>query len=108
MTASRLRLRSGARATLLVTCAVYLITTLLGAEAQPAGKVARVGFLWTSSPELTTRALDAFRQGLREAGYIEGFPGAPNQQVERTACRRRSPAPLAADVKGQRVGISQK
>jgi putative tryptophan/tyrosine transport system substrate-binding protein len=63
------------RATWLIvmgTCAMGLVATLLGAEAQQAGKVPRVGFLWTGSPELTTRALDAFRQGLREAGYIEG------------------------------------
>jgi putative ABC transport system substrate-binding protein len=56
----------------MVTCAVGLVAALPGAEAQQAGKVPRVGFLWTSSPELTTRPLDAFRQGLREAGYIEG------------------------------------
>jgi len=56
----------------IITCAVGLCVALLGAEAQQAGKVPRVGFLWTSSPELTTSALDAFRQGLREAGYIEG------------------------------------
>ena len=56
----------------MVTCAVSLFGAWLGAEAQQVGKVPRVGFLWTGSPELTTRALDAFRQGLREAGYIEG------------------------------------
>ena len=54
------------------TCAMGLVAALLGAEAQQVGKVPRVGFLWTSSPEVTTRALDAFRQGLHEAGYIEG------------------------------------
>src|SRR5436309_14451375 len=75
MTASRFRPRSGTCATwltVMVTCAVGLGATLVGAEAQQVGKVPRVGFLWTSSPEVTTRALDAFRQGLREAGYIEG------------------------------------
>ena len=41
-------------------------------KAQPATKVARVGFLWTSSPQLATHAVDAFREGLREAGYMEG------------------------------------
>jgi putative ABC transport system substrate-binding protein len=56
----------------MVTCAVGLLAVLLGAEAQQVGKIPRVGFLWTGSSELTTRALDAFRQGLREAGYIEG------------------------------------
>jgi putative ABC transport system substrate-binding protein len=56
----------------MMLCATGLLAAPLGAEAQQAGRVPRVGFLWTGSPELTTRALDAFRQGLREAGYIEG------------------------------------
>ena len=56
----------------MVACAGGLCAALLGAEAQQAGKVPRVGFLWTGSPELTTRTLDAFRQGLRDAGYVEG------------------------------------
>jgi putative ABC transport system substrate-binding protein len=46
----------------------------LAAEAQQAGKVARIGFLLTASlayPE-TQATLEAFRQGLREHGYIEG------------------------------------
>ena len=46
----------------------------LGAEAQPAGKVARIGYLALGSlgsPE-TRASLDAFRQGLRERGYVEG------------------------------------
>src|SRR5207237_7383429 len=69
----RVMVRPGARATwLMVMCAVCLVSTLSGAEAQQVGKVPRVGFLWTSSPELTAHALEAFRQGLREAGYIEG------------------------------------
>ena len=55
-----------------ITCAVGLVAALPVAEAQPVGKVPRVGFLWTGSPEFTTHALDAFRQGLREAGYLEG------------------------------------
>ncbi len=44
-----------------VTCAVGLVAALLVAEAQQVGKVPRVGFLWTGSPEFTTHALDAFR-----------------------------------------------
>ena len=43
-------------------------------ETQPAKKVARIGFLLPGSPDSSeTRAsLDAFRQGLRELGYVEG------------------------------------
>jgi putative ABC transport system substrate-binding protein len=46
----------------------------LAAEAQQAGKVARIGYLVTGSLESpeTRVGLDAFRQGLRERGYVEG------------------------------------
>ena len=41
------------------------------AHPQPAGKVPRVGYLFYGSPG-SSREIDAFRQGLRELGYIEG------------------------------------
>lgn len=41
------------------------------AYAQPAGKGPRVGYLFYGSPG-PSREIDAFRQGLRELGYIEG------------------------------------
>ena len=43
----------------------------LAAEAQQAGKVPRIGFLFFGSPGPSPE-LDAFRQGLRELGYTEG------------------------------------
>ena len=41
---------------------------------QPAGKVPRIGFLTTGSASdpLIALRLDAFRQGLRDLGYVEG------------------------------------
>jgi putative ABC transport system substrate-binding protein len=48
-----------------------LLAAALVAEAQPAGKVSRIGFLFYGSPGPSPE-LDAFRQGLRELGYIEG------------------------------------
>jgi putative ABC transport system substrate-binding protein len=42
------------------------------AEAQQPGKVPRIGFLMTSSTAQTTPFIEAFRQGLRELGYVEG------------------------------------
>ena len=55
---------------------VWLLTTLLlatafFAEAQPT-KVPRIGFLITSSPSVIAPRMDAFQQGLRELGYVEG------------------------------------
>jgi putative ABC transport system substrate-binding protein len=40
--------------------------------AQPQGKVWRIGMLETTSIRLNGANLGAFRQGLREAGYVEG------------------------------------
>ena len=43
------------------------------AEARQAGKVYRIGFLRISSTSpLTSRTVIAFRQGMRELGYVEG------------------------------------
>jgi putative ABC transport system substrate-binding protein len=56
------------------TLAGSLLAAPLGAGAQSAGKVARIGYLSPrslESPE-TRASLDAFRQGLRERGYVEG------------------------------------
>ena len=40
-------------------------------RAQQAGKIYRIGFLW-DGPDVFPDALEAFRQGLRELGYVEG------------------------------------
>jgi putative tryptophan/tyrosine transport system substrate-binding protein len=50
--------------------ALAFLTAPLVAEAQQAGRQPRIGFLWTGSPP--NEARDAFRQGLREANYIDG------------------------------------
>ena len=43
----------------------------LAARAQQPTKIARIGLMATSSSEIQMTA-DAFRQGLRELGYVEG------------------------------------
>jgi putative ABC transport system substrate-binding protein len=48
-----------------------LLAAPLGAHAQPAGKVYRVGFLW-DSPAMFPDAMVAFRKGLRDLGWVEG------------------------------------
>ena len=57
-----------------VTLALSLTLALLAAAAQSSEKVRRVGYLNPGSPcvPLRQRRLDAFRQGLRELGYVEG------------------------------------
>ena len=49
-----------------------LLTAPLAADAQQAGKVPRIGFLSLTSPSDRPALLDAFRQGLREVGWVEG------------------------------------
>jgi len=51
--------------------ALALLAGPLAAEAQPVGTLPRVGYLFYGSPG-SSREIDAFRQGLRELGYIEG------------------------------------
>ena len=62
------------RRTFLSTVGAALLTTPLAAEAQQGSKIARVGFLSPTSlsDPRTTRFLESFRQGLHEAGWIEG------------------------------------
>jgi putative ABC transport system substrate-binding protein len=55
----------------LVTSLAGALTGQLGAEAQPGRMVPRIAFITTTYPESSTSA-DAFRQRLREFGYVEG------------------------------------
>lgn len=53
--------------------ALVLLAAPFVVEAQQGGTVRRIGLLTTSSSEPSQRELaDAFRQGLRELGYVEG------------------------------------
>ena len=42
------------------------------ADAQQQAKVPRIGFLVASSASFYSSRIEAFRQGLRELGYVEG------------------------------------
>jgi len=54
------------------TLAGGLVAAPLVAKAQQAGKVYRIGYLSASSGTSNPRILEAFRQGLRELGWVEG------------------------------------
>jgi hypothetical protein len=56
----------------LVTLALSLLIAPLAAVAQLAGKVHKIGFLYMSSATAVARNVEAFQQGLRELGSIEG------------------------------------
>src|SRR2546422_4843585 len=62
------------RRTFLATLAGGLLAAPLAAKAQPREKVPRVGYLSPGSPSepFRRRRFEAFRQGRRELGYVEG------------------------------------
>ena len=55
-----------------VAGAVSVLAAPLAAEAQPAGKVPRIGYLANGTPTTSGPARDAFRQGLQALGWVEG------------------------------------
>jgi ABC-type uncharacterized transport system substrate-binding protein len=90
------------RRSFISTVAGALLAAPLGAEAQPAEKVYRVGFLGMFPVSYPSPGWDAFVQGLREAGYVEG----QNLNIERRFAEgkaERLPS-LAADL--VRLGVS--
>ncbi len=58
---------------LIVTLALGILSVPLAVDAQRPGKVPRIGFLSAGSPSdlVRQRGFEAFRQGLRELGYVE-------------------------------------
>ena len=52
--------------------AVGYLATPLAAEAQPKDSLPRVGHLFVIPSSATAHLREAFRQGLRELGYVEG------------------------------------
>jgi putative ABC transport system substrate-binding protein len=75
----------------------------LAAEAQHAGKVARVGYLSGNARADTQEAIDAFRARLRDLGYVEG----QNLLIEYRYAdgKHEKLPPLAADLVRQKVDV---
>jgi putative ABC transport system substrate-binding protein len=55
-----------------LTLSAMLFALCSSASAQQSGRVPRIGYLITSSPSAIAPRMDAFQQGLRELGYVEG------------------------------------
>jgi len=98
---------------------VGLLAWPLGGIAQPAGRVARIGFIGGSAPDpAVLRAwVEPLRQGLRELGYVEGrnftmeFRWSEGKQEERLPGLLAELIALAPDVLvtlGPRVAILAK
>jgi putative ABC transport system substrate-binding protein len=60
------------RAALATILTLGFLAAPLVAEAQPAGKVWRIGFRGSGSASGQVNRMDALREGLRELGYTEG------------------------------------
>ena len=55
---------------ILLVVAVVVVAAI--AEAQQPTKIPRIGYLSAASPSAVSARIEAFRQGLRELGYVEG------------------------------------
>ena len=112
------------RRTFLGTVAGGLLAAPLAVDAQPAAKVYRIGMLERTSPAINAANLDAFRRGLRDAGYVEGknlvieyrsaegrddrFPGLATELVRLKVdliVTRGTPAALAAKNATQAIPV---
>jgi putative ABC transport system substrate-binding protein len=85
------------------TLAGGLLAAPLAAEAQPAGKVRRIGYFDAASSSTNPDLTDAFRDQMRQLGYVEG----KNLVIEyRWADGKYDRLPdLAADLVGLRVDV---
>src|SRR5919108_980798 len=89
--------------TFCVALCAMLFALCFSASAQQRTKIPRIGFLGAASLTANSARIDAFRQGLRELGYVEG----KNIVVEyRYADGKpdRLPA-LAAELVGLKVDV---
>ena len=66
-----MRAMNKARWLSIVAAAMLLAVSVIAGAQQPK-KVPRIGFISTASLSSLASRLDAFRQGLRDLGYVEG------------------------------------
>ena len=86
-----------------ILIAVTLLTVVVIAEAQQPKKVSRLGFLSAVSPSTISARTEAFKQGLRELGYVEGTNIAIEWRYAEGKVHRLSE--LAAELVRLRVDI---
>jgi putative tryptophan/tyrosine transport system substrate-binding protein len=72
------------------------------ARAQQSERMRRIGILWSSPPSAYVERLQAFRQGLRDAGYVEGRDLVLEQ---RGAVRLQELMPLVAELIESKVDV---
>jgi putative ABC transport system substrate-binding protein len=85
----------------LVGC-LGLLAAPLVAEAQPAGKAARLGYLFLGAAGAESNTVEGLREGLRDLGYLEG----QTIHIEyRYADRPERLPELAAELVGLKVDV---
>jgi putative ABC transport system substrate-binding protein len=57
---------------IVVLLVALLLSLSFPVHAQPPTKIPRIGYLIVASPSTSRAATEAFRQGLRDLGYVEG------------------------------------
>ena len=92
------RVRSSA---VLILTALVLICS--PAEAQQQKKIARIGYLFASTPAATALNTQAFRQGMRELGHIEGKTFI--LELRYGEARAEQIAALARELAGLKVDV---
>jgi putative ABC transport system substrate-binding protein len=55
-----------------LTLSAMLFALCSSSQAQQPTKVPRIGYLTGATPDGQSGRIEAFRQGLRELGYVEG------------------------------------
>jgi putative tryptophan/tyrosine transport system substrate-binding protein len=55
-----------------VALCAMLFALCVPASAQQPGKIPRISVLISASPSIASQRIQAFQQGLRELGYVEG------------------------------------
>jgi putative tryptophan/tyrosine transport system substrate-binding protein len=86
---------------LLITLTLGLLVAPFAAEAQPAGKVSRIGLLMLGSSSGFSSRIEVFRQGLRDLGWVEGQQIALEYRYAENLDRLPD---LAAELPGHKNG----
>jgi putative tryptophan/tyrosine transport system substrate-binding protein len=87
-----------------ILVAAMLLAVAVLVEAQQPNKIPRVGYLATNSLSVISARVEAFRQGLRDLGYVEG----KNIVIEWRSAegkQDRVPAALAAELVRLKVDV---
>jgi ABC-type uncharacterized transport system substrate-binding protein len=99
----RQRLWNGPTLILVLALVLSVLGAPLADAAQSPAKVFRIGYLGYSSPALERHLLDAFRQGLRDLGYVESQTAAIEYRSAEGKLERLPE--LAVELVGLKVGV---